>query len=219
MTIFLLAGSMFAGNYHKAARLQLREAAVLMMEDTLYWGVGTQGSGATPIREAVQTLSSGSAIADIRPLTYEDGSPLIDNNKLYYSVSSRTGGAGPTILELDLGTSEIKVTGFLRTSYKHQMWQGMASHIMYNRTSGIWQVTIPLHKTDPATGKWTHLLAVQKSYSDLRFGATRLDFELLDYEGPTIGDEDAQIFYDKEMKRWVMIYASTRQPLTSGIAS
>ncbi len=32
--MFLLAGSMFAGNYHKAARLQLREAAVLMMEHT-----------------------------------------------------------------------------------------------------------------------------------------------------------------------------------------
>ena len=210
--MLLLSGSILAGNYHKVGRMQLKNAAVLLAEDTLYWGVGTTGSGSTPIRTAVQTLSSGSAIADIRPLTYEDGSPLIEGNRLYYSVSSRTGGAGPAILELDLGTCELRMTGVLRTSYQHQTWQGMAAHIMYDRTSGLWQVTIPLHKTDPATGKWTHLLAVKKSVSDLRHGATRLDFELLDYEKPTVGDEDAQIFYDKGMKRWVMIYASTRQP-------
>lgn len=199
-------------NYHQAAKVKLTDAAALMAEDSLYWGSGVISHGDTPIKSAWQTLSSGSAMADIRPLTYEDGSPLIENNKLYYSVSSRTGGAGPAILELDLGTCQVRVTGILRTSFENVMWQGMASHIMYNRKTGIWQVTIPLHKTDPATGKWTHLLAVQKSYSDLRFGATRLDFELLDYEQPTVGDEDAQIFYDEGMKCWVMIYASTRQP-------
>lgn len=212
LVTLLLAGNATAEYYHKAAQTKLKNANVLLVEDTLYWGVGTTGSASTPIKTAEQTLSCGSAIADIRPLTYEDGSPLIENNRLYYSVSSRTGGAGPAILELHLGTCELKMTGVLRTSYEHQMWQGMASHIMYDRTTGFWQVTIPLHKTDPATGKWTHLLAVKKSFSDLRYGATRLDFELLDYEKPTIGDEDAQIFYDSDLKRWVMIYASTRQP-------
>lgn len=40
-------------------------------------------------------------------------------------------------LELDLGTCELKMTGVLRTSYQHQMWQGMAAHIMYARISPL----------------------------------------------------------------------------------
>ena len=184
----------------------------LMREDSLYWGSGVESRSGTPIRTAREVMSAGTAIADIRVLTYEDGSPLIENNKLYYSVTARTGGSGPSILALDLGTSEMELTGCLVTSYLGYIWRGAATHIMFNRQTGLWQITIPLQFRHPETGGSMHVLAIAKSVSDPRFGVTRFDFDLLDYEKPMPGDEDAQIFWDEDMGKWVMIYASHRQP-------
>ncbi|MBQ1866312.1 MAG: hypothetical protein II151_05240, partial [Bacteroidales bacterium] len=197
-----------AGNYVMAGKAKLQTDAPWFKENSVYWGSGVISSGKTAILGALQTLSNGAAIADIRTLTYEDGSPLIENNKLYYSVSTRTGGGGPAILELDLGSAEIRMTGQLLTAYKNVLWHGAAAHIMYDRGSGIWQITIPRHGSDPFTGKPVHVILVQKSYSDVRFGVTRLNFEEMDYEKPLQGDEDAQVFYDSDMGKWVMIYAS-----------
>ena len=184
----------------------------LMREDSLYWGCGVNSLSGTPIRGAREVMSAGTAIADMRVLTYEDGSPLIENNRLYYSVTARTGGSGPCILALNLGTAEIELTGCLVTSYLNDIWRGAATHIMYDRRTGIWQVTIPLQRRHPVTGGKLHVLALTKSLSDPRFGVTRLDFDLLDYEKPCPGDEDAQIFWDEDFGKWVMIYASSRQP-------
>lgn len=202
----------YADNYVMAGKVKLERDAPWFQENSLYWGSGVISAGKTAILGALQTLSNGAAIADIRTLTYEDGSPLIENNKLYYSVSTRTGGGGPAILELDLGSSEIRMTGQILTAYKNVLWHGAAAHIMYDRKSGIWQITIPRHGTDPFTDKPVHIILVQKSYSDVRFGVTRLNFEEMDYEKPLQGDEDAQVFYDSDMGKWVMIYASNRRP-------
>ena len=183
-----------------------------MCEDSLYWGSGIDSRGKTPIRTAREVMSAGSALADIRTLTYEDGAPIIENNKLYYSVTARTGGSGPVILTLDLGTSEVNMTGCIVTSYLNDIWRGAAPHIMYNRKAGIWQITIPFQRRHPITGGSMHVLGIAKSLSDPRYGVTRLDFDLLDYDKPLSGDEDAQIFWDDELGKWVMIYATKRLP-------
>ena len=202
----------YAGNYVMAGKVRLEDGSAWFVEDSLYWGSGVISAGKTAILGALQTLSNGAAIADIRTLTFEDGSPFIENNRLYYSVTTRTGGGGPAIMELDLGSAEIRMTGQILTAYKNVLWHGSAPHVMYDRRSGMWQITIPRHGADPFTGKPVHIILVQKSYSDVRFGVTRLNFEELDYEQPQQGDEDAQIFYDDDMGKWVMIYASKRRP-------
>lgn len=179
-------------------------------ENKYYWGEGVaatdiqKGICMTPILSARQLYSCGTAQADIRPITYEDGSPLIENNKLYYSASSRTGGPGPIIFELLLGTSQIKMVGCLRTYFKGKLWRGAAPHIMYNRRKSIWQITIPIHT------KSEHILAKGVSFSDVRFGVTPIYFEPLDYQSPTKGDEDAMIFYDNKKDKWCLIYCSLR---------
>lgn len=176
---------------------------------SFYWGEGVSVAKAdisesTPILPAKQVYSCGTAQADIRPITYEDGSPLIENNRLYYTASSRTGGAGPIVLSLEIGTSKISMTGCLQTYFNEKIWKGAAPHVMYNRQSSSWQITIPVHKTG------IHTLAVCHSYSDVRFGVTPLYFKPLDYQLPTLGDEDAMIFYDTDKGKWVMVYASLR---------
>ncbi len=173
-------------------------------DNKIYYGEGIIGSINTPFREMMSTMTNGSAVADMRALTYEDGSPLIENNRLYYSVSSRTGGAGLAIFALDLGTCQLNMTGIVITKYQDVLYKGAAGHIMYNRNTGIWQITTPIFKTN------IHKIGICNSYSDCRFGITHVDIELLDYQDPTFGDEDAQIFYDNDISKWVLIYASLK---------
>ena len=211
-TIALLAAvtcSFAAAAQHTSllGRAEIKGADTLLFTpDRLYWGEGVQTSGATPIVGMEQTLSSGAAIADIRAVTYEDGSPVIENGRLYLSASTRTGGSGVAIVALTLGTGELEFTGVITSIMSGKFWKLCAPHIMYDRNRKLWQVTTPCHAPD------NHLLWVATALNDLRFGHTSLDFEPLDYEQPFRGDEDCQIFYDSGMHRWVMIYASPRQP-------
>lgn len=179
---------------------------LLFRPDSLYWGEGVVSSGATPIIGMRQTLSSGSALADIRAITYEDGAPIVERGRLYLSGSTRTGGSGIAIVALTLGTGELEFTGTVTSLMSGDFRKISAPHIMYDRKRKLWQITTPYHSpTD-------HLLWVATAYNDVRFGVTTLDFSPLDYEQPKRGDEDCQVFYDDEMHRWVMIYASTRRP-------
>ena len=142
----------------------------------------------------------GTGQADIRALTYEDGSPIIEKNKLYCSISTRTGGGGASILELDLGTSQWKLVGIMLGNIDGVYWHTAAAHIMYNRETGIWQVTVSGHRAD-------HHLYVSHSFSDLRYGVNRLSFRPLDYENKTHGDEDPEIFYWDKTGKWYLVYS------------
>ena len=205
-----LAVSLCAYAQHSfvVGRTELKGADTgLFRMDSFYWGEGVvSSSGSTPLLGMEQTLSSGSALADIRAITYEDGAPVIEDGRLYLSGSTRTGGSGIAIVALTLGTGELEFTGTLNCLMAGEFWKICAPHIMYDRTRKLWQVTTPMHApTD-------HHLWIATANNDLRFGVSTLEFSPLDYEGPKKGDEDCQIFYDKAMRRWVMIYASTRRP-------
>lgn len=204
-----LAVSLCAYAQHSfvVGRTELKGADTgLFRMDSYYWGEGVVSSGSTPLLGMEQTLSSGSALADIRAITYEDGAPVIEDGRLYLSGSTRTGGSGIAIVALTLGTGELEFTGTLNCLMAGEFWKICAPHIMYDRTRKLWQVTTPMHApTD-------HHLWIATANNDLRFGVSTLEFSPLDYKGPKKGDEDCQIFYDKAMRRWVMIYASTRRP-------
>lgn len=174
-----------------------------------YWGQGCISTGIGSYEQIKQVVSCGIAQADIRAITYEDGSPFIENNKLYLSASGRTGSAGPLIFELDLGTYNLKLIGTIITSisntalsYDNKVWHGGAAHILFDRNSAQWIISISGHRL-------SHLLYISKSYSDVRFGITHLDFSLLDYANATSGDEDPQIFYSDLLDKYVLVYASS----------
>lgn len=206
---FAVLGPITATAQHSfvVGRTEISGADTLLFQlDRLYWGEGVISSGSTPIMSMTQTLSSGSALADIRAITYEDGAPVIENGKLYLSGSTRTGGAGIAIIALTLGTGELEFTGSISSVMDGMFWKICAPHIMYDRNRKIWQVTTPCH------APFDHLLWIATAYNDLRFGVSVLDYKHLEYEKPSKGDEDCQIFYDDDMHKWVMIYASLRRP-------
>lgn len=179
---------------------------LLFTPDRFYWGEGAVTDGSTAITGMEQTLSSGSALADIRAITYEDGAPVIEDGKLYLSGSTRTGGSGIAVLALTLGTGKMEFTGTISPLMAGVFRKISAPHIMYDRKRKLWQVATPFHSPT------NHLLWIATAYNDIRFGVSTLNFSPLDYEKPAKGDEDCQIFYDEGMGRWVMIYASNRRP-------
>ena len=196
----------FAQHTFEVGKKQLSPAdSLLFCLDELYWGEGVITAGATPLVNMEQSLSSGSAFADIRAITYEDGAPVIEDGKLYLSGTSRTGGNGIIIVALTLGTGELEFKGTISCLMAGKFWKISAPHIMYDRGRRLWQVTTPCHAPD------NHLLWIANAYNDIRFGVSTLDFTPLDYEKPQKGDEDCQIFYDKGMRKWVMVYASNRR--------
>ena len=187
-------------------------------DHTLYWGQGVISRGQTPLTDMHAALSSGAAQSDIRTLTYEDGSPLIERGQLYYSMTSRTAGAGLCIYRLTLGTGQLELCGIVRGRVKEEghepaFWRMAAGHILYHREKGVWQLCASCHAGGVSNRQQRiHKLYHAISHTDLRFGITTLDCDPLDYEGAQIGDEDGQIYYDDELRRWVLVYASMYMP-------
>ena len=187
-------------------------------DQSLYWGEGVISHAGTPIVGMRAAYSSGAAQSDIRTLTYEDGSPLIEQGYLYYSMTSRTAGAGLCIYRLLLGTGKLELCGIIRgrvveAGQEPAFWRVAAGHIMYDRKRSQWQLCMSCHAGEVANRQpRLHRLYAASSLPDVRFGAVTIDFTPLDYEGAAVGDEDGQIFYDADLQRWILIYASTHLP-------
>ncbi len=201
-----------------AGSVDLEAADPVFLDRALYWGQGVLSRGQTPIVDMHAAFSSGAAQADIRTLTFEDGSPLIEDGQLYYSMTSRTAGAGLCIYRLTLGTGRLELCGIVRGRVKEEgqepaFWRMAAGHIMYHRQEGRWQLCASCHAGGVKNRKERiHRLYFASSCNDLRFGVNTLDCDPLDYESPQVGDEDGQIYFDAELGRWVLVYASMYLP-------
>lgn len=201
-----------------AAMVDLGYGDDVFRDNALYWGQGVSGSGKTPFAPMYAALTSGSAQADIRTLTFEDGSPLIHDGCLYYSMTSRTAGAGLCIYRLTLGTGQLSLCGIVRGRVVEEgaepaFWRMAAGHLMYHRPSGLWQLTASCHAGEVTNRrKPIHRLYVATSRNDLRYGVNTIDCTPLQYQSPQQGDEDGQVYYDDELRRWVLVYASRFLP-------
>lgn len=164
-----------------------------------YWSVGTTSQDTGRIFSAFQVLSGGGAQADYRICTYEDGSPIFEDGKYFFNISSRMAGVGQTVYSYDINTCRFTLTGVLQGYKEGKPFECVAPHIMYNRKDGMWYVFA--HWEDP------HMLCFGKCYRDPRYGYNEVHASLLDYSGRTKGDEDNFIYYDSDRKKWVLVYS------------
>ena len=159
----------------------------------MYYGIGASGIG-SKIMSCSQFYSGGTAQADMRAVMYEDGSPYIENNKMYFSCTLRTSSTGIGIYEMSLGTGEMKLVGTILNKQNGKYVLGSAPHIMFNREEGVWQLTT-------LNGKYAIY------YNDIRFGVTH--GELNTMEGWTEEDlgglEDPSVY--KIDEKWYLVYA------------
>ena len=174
-------------------------AESLDRRDTFYWSVGTQISGRGRIFSASQEYSCGVAQADYRICTYEDGSPIFEEGKYFFNITSRMAGVVQTIYAYDVNTCNFTLVGMLQGYKDGQAHEIIAPHILYNRMDGMWYVFA--HWEDP------HRLCVGKCYRDPRYGYNEVHVSALDYSDVVHKDEDNFVYYDADRKKWVLVYS------------
>ena len=153
-------------------------------------------NGSVKIKSASSRITAGISQADIKPIKYENGEVMLDNGRVYLTVSARQQvGCYQVILSWRPTTSDFR----------------MESAIFYDCGDGKWSNDVALSLIfDRNTKKWiywmcafshNHILGRGSTEYDPRFGINLLKVDLADNENDGFcsvqGDEDPDIiFYD-----------------------
>lgn len=167
--------------------------------------VHLKGGGVT-IREVKMAITTGVGLADIRAITYENGDPLLDQGRLWYTMSIR-GRALPHhiqgVFSLDPTVFDIRLEGIVLFDRRDGLLRNeIASHIFYDREQKIWRGLTTGFSAYANRGKEKKQLLAIESTKDPRFGfsiMTAVPFGM-------VGDiEDPHILFDREAGKWRML--------------
>ncbi|NSW53246.1 MAG: hypothetical protein HPY85_12135 [Anaerolineae bacterium] len=159
------------------------------------------------VKEAGASLTTGAGQADICAMTYEDGTPLLDQGRLWFTMSVRGRGLShqiqgifsmnPSVFDLRLDGVVVfdRGDGLLRNE--------ISSHIFYDRDAGEWRgLTVGFSAYgDPEEGPPKQLWAVS-SRRDPRFGFSIMFAKPADI--PNVG-EDPHLVYDADTEKWRLL--------------
>lgn len=181
--------------------LDLREKTLIQgLQTSLYYNLS---AGTVEIQRAEVFLSSGMGLADIRAITYENGDPLLDQGRLWYTMTVR-GRALPHHLQgvfsMNPSTFDIKFEGIIVFDRSDGILRNeVASHIFYDRREEIWRgITTGFSAYANPKKEKKQLLAVE-SKKDPRFGYSVMSAVPFG----VVGDiEDPHILYDEDAKKW-----------------
>lgn len=177
-------------------------------------------------------MDSGVSQADIRPIKYEDGSPAVENGRVYLTASARyEAGAYQAVLSWNPTSEDFRLEGAIFYDCGDGAWcSDVAASVIYDRTKDKWLIWY-------CSFSHGHILAHAESYSDIRHGITvldtvRMESETVLYDGNAdsetalgaggekygksvlsddrlffakSGDEDPDMIYDKESGKWLLI--------------
>ncbi|GAB6119544.1 hypothetical protein [Dysgonomonas termitidis] len=164
------------------------------------WHVGaeTKTGQEIGINKAKCWYGNGFGQADPHPVNFEDGSPVIKDGKLFFSVSFRSADI-LGILSLNINTMEWKCEGIVLYELDGKICNYIASTIIYQRDKRIWSLFTPAHGGE-------HVIYYGESNKNPLFGLTHVRLSMLDYN-EVKGDEDISVFYDKDADMWYAAYA------------
>lgn len=149
---------------------------------------------------------SGISQGDIKPIKYKNGSTLIKNGRIYFTVSSRFQvDSYQTIISQNIGGDDYKLEGVLLFVVNDKIGYDIASSILYDNDSGkflIWNTSFNNN----------HILSYGEAYCDIMHGVNLIDMNLMpggiindtDFKAK-VGDEDPDFFYNYETQKWNMI--------------
>ncbi len=171
-------------------------------------------AGAVEVREVESCLDGGICQADPRPVRYEDGTPLMENGRLFITWSVRAGVGGfQSVVSWTPGLCDFRMEGALFFDYGDGRWQNdVATSLIFDRNRGTWLLwACAFHGG--------HYLQHAELHNDPRFGIHVIDTERMPTESGVpgeaalsdvrlwlgkYGDEDPDMIYDKETGLWYM---------------
>ncbi|WP_040414739.1 hypothetical protein [Cyclobacterium qasimii] len=183
------------------ALIDLRKKEYLhAFQSHLYVGLD---SGEIKIDRVLMGLTAGVGLADIRAITYEDGSPFLDQGRLWYTMSIR-GRALPHhvqgVFSMNPSVFDIKLEGVILFDRKDGLLRNeVASHIFFDRKDKDWKgITTGFSAYANIEKEKKQLLAV-RSDRDPRFGFSVMEAVPFGVVGDV---EDPHILYDSEESKW-----------------
>ncbi|QNL51790.1 hypothetical protein H8S90_09535 [Olivibacter sp. SDN3] len=162
--------------------------------------------GAIKVKRAEISLTTGVGLADIRPITYENGEPLLDNGKIWYTMSIR-GRALPHHLQgvfsMNPSVFDIKLEGIIVFDRQDSLLRNeIASHIFFDRNDKVWRGVTTGFSAFANPEKEEKQLLLVESETDPRFGFSIMNAKPFNITGDI---EDPHILYDAHDKKWRMV--------------
>ncbi|MCU4164310.1 hypothetical protein [Carboxylicivirga caseinilyticus] len=160
-------------------------------------------NGTVQINKAAVAFTTGVGQADIRAITYENGEPLLDQDRLWYTMSIR-GRALPHhiqgVFSMSPGAFDLKLEGIIVFDRNDGILRNeIASHIFYDRNEKIWRGTTTGFSAYANPEKEKKQLLAIESKHDPRFGFSVMKASTFG----VVGDiEDPHIIYDSEVNKW-----------------
>lgn len=195
--------SEIVGRADVVQHLDLRKKEVFQNTSTWLRVAG----GDAVINRATAALTPGMGQADIRAITDEEGTPLIDGGRLWFTATTRGGGLPhPTqgVFSLDPGLFDIRFEGVIAFDRGDGLLRNeLASHLFLDRPSGEWRgwTTAFSPYGDPKKEEKKEILAV-RSTKDPRRGFSVMASKPMGL----VGDyEDPHGIFDKAAGKWRML--------------
>ena len=154
-----------------------RRSAFMNAGVSLY--VALPAGGRAAVSRVESFLDGGLSHADMKPVRYEDGTPILENGRLFLTLSSRLqAGAYQYVVSWDPSTCELRPEGAIFFDYGDGRWcADVAISLIYHRERREWL----FWATAFSHG---HILCHGTSAGDPRFGITALDAALMEAQKP-----------------------------------
>lgn len=163
-------------------------------------------AGQVGVNSIEMALSTGIGLADIRAITYENGDPMLDRGRLWYTMSIR-GRALPHhiqgVFSMDPSVFDVKLEGVILFDRDDGLLRNeIASHLFYDRKEAIWRgLTTGFSAFANPEKEKKQLLAIE-SKRDPRFGFSIMKAVPFGIVGDI---EDPHILFDAAAKKWRML--------------
>ena len=163
-------------------------------------------SGNVILHSVTSYMDCGLSQADMRPIRYENGDIMIENGKVYITMTVRLREEMyQGVFSWIPGTAEFELTGAIFFDAGDGVWNGdVASSVLYHRTDKKWYIWA-------CSFSHNHILCHAVADGDIRFGINCLDVVLMDKTSESDtdfigkeGDEDPDFIYDENTGKWYM---------------
>ncbi len=163
-------------------------------------------NGQVEVSGVESSITTGVGLADIRAVTYENGDPLLDQGRLWYTMSIR-GRHLPHhiqgVFSMDPSVFDVTLEGIIVFDRDDGLLRNeIASHLFYDRNAEVWRGLTTGFSAYANRGKEKKQLLAIESELDPRFGFSIMRAEPIGMIGSF---EDPHILFDESVKKWRML--------------
>lgn len=174
------------------------------------------------IKEATAALTSGAGQADLCAITYKDGSPFLDQGRLWVTMTIRGRHFPQGVFSIDPSVFDVRLEGVIAFDRGDGLLRNeLGSHIYYDKEADEWRgLTVGMSSWYDPKAPWfdpdkkidKKLWAIS-SKKDPRFG-----FSIMKAKPVVLPDasEDPHIIYDKEAGKWRVLACAWGKGKTKG---